>query len=210
MPVTHVVRPGDCLSLIAFEHGHIVETVWNAPENEELRKLRGTPYVLAEGDSVFVPDLRRKSMECATGARHVFRRREVPEIFRLELRSWGAARAGLAYAVTFRAPSGETSYSGTTDDQGGLQHFIPPNATGGTLTIGEDERYELQLAHLAPLSTDRGVRQRLFNLGYLAAQDGDDDALRAAVAAFQEEGGLKGRGTLTDETREALQKAHGS
>ena len=81
----HVVRDGECLASIAYEHGFFWETLWNLPENAKLKELRKEPTVLLAGDVVHIPDLRVQPHDRATGASHRFRRKGVPGHLRLRM-----------------------------------------------------------------------------------------------------------------------------
>jgi hypothetical protein len=72
MGTQYVVKAGDCLSSIAFAHGLFWDTVWNHPDNGELKKLRKDPNVLLAGDVVFIPDRQPKEVAVATGKQHNF------------------------------------------------------------------------------------------------------------------------------------------
>lgn len=204
------VQRGECLSLIAFESGFLVETIWNRDENASLRTKRTSPYVLHEGDVIEIPDKRLKRVSAATGQRHRFRRRGVPELIRLELREYGEPRVDLEYALEVETSSGPLRYSGKTDADGKLQHGIPPDALRARLTIGDTETYELLLGDLDPISFERGVRQRLCNLGCLSSVDADEEAYRAALFAFQCREGLEPSGVTDEETCARLELSHQS
>ena len=78
MARVHVIAEGECLSSVAFENGYFPGTIWERPENDALRELRGDPNVLSPGDKLFVPDKEPKTTTCATGKVHRFTRRGVP------------------------------------------------------------------------------------------------------------------------------------
>jgi N-acetylmuramoyl-L-alanine amidase len=80
-----VVQQGDCAFSIAEEHGHCWETVWNHPDNAELRELRGDPAQLQAGDRIVVPVLTPRQESAPTGHRHRYRRNSEPAILRLQL-----------------------------------------------------------------------------------------------------------------------------
>lgn len=85
MPTEKVVEQGDCISSIADEHGFFWETLWNHPENSELKQQRKEPTILQEGDVVHVPDLTPKTEDCATEKSHKFKRKGVPAKLKLRM-----------------------------------------------------------------------------------------------------------------------------
>jgi N-acetylmuramoyl-L-alanine amidase len=81
----HTVTQGECISSIAERYGLFWETVWNHPNNAELRQQRENPNVLRPGDVVFVPERREKLESGATDTRHRFLKKGVPAKLRLRL-----------------------------------------------------------------------------------------------------------------------------
>jgi hypothetical protein len=203
MPTEHKVRRGECLARIAFDRGFAIDTIWNHADNAALRAERKTPYVLAEGDVVVIPDKREGGASCATGRRHVFRRKGVPEVLRVQLKRFGEPRANVAYTLEIDG----RSMAGTTDAEGRIEHYLMPDARAGRILI-EDDVIVLQLSHLPPITADAGVRARLYNLGLLAA-DADDDAFAEAVRAFQRAQHLPRTGAVDEATRVALEREYG-
>lgn len=168
------VQAGDCISSIAFAHGLFTGTVWDHPRNAGLRARRKSPHVLEAGDVVFVPGLRSHQVAAATGRRHRFRRRGVPERLRVQLKNADdTPRAGVAYTLRI-AP--DVTKTGASDSGGWITTFIPPDATSGVLELPAGEHYALALGHLRPADTLHGLRQRLTNLGYACGGESDDDA----------------------------------
>lgn len=56
MSTNHVVKSGETLSQIARRHGfQRWRLLWDAPENADLRSLRGAPEALRPGDAVVIP-----------------------------------------------------------------------------------------------------------------------------------------------------------
>ncbi|MET0395876.1 MAG: hypothetical protein ABW277_03555 [Longimicrobiaceae bacterium] len=209
MPITHVVAEGDCIASIAFGNGFHPDTVWRDPANAGLRALRGNPNVLLAGDEVVVPDLREKRVPAATGRRHRFRRRGVPEKLRMQVMDSDQPRAGVAYVLEIDGARRE----GRADAEGRIEEWIPPGARAGKLVIGSGEdadEIDLQLGGLDPVTTEAGVRARLENLGFLHAASGEEASLDAAVRLFRQHHGLPPGDALDAAARSALLEAHGS
>jgi hypothetical protein len=178
------VRRGDCIASIALHFGFAPGTLWDHPANAALRRERVDPYVLFEGDEVFLPDKRVAEFSRPTGAVHTFRRQGVPQRFTVRLVDGERPRAGLSYVLDVAG----RHYTGVTDDDGAVSHWIPPDARAGTLAVGDDgtEVYALEFGRLDPATTRSGFLARLCNLGRLdPARLGDDAACDAAIAAFK-------------------------
>lgn len=85
MPQEYKARQGDCISSIAADKGFFWETLWNHPDNAELKKKRGDPNVLMPGDVIQVPEKELRSEKSATDQKHVFKRKSVPAKLRMRL-----------------------------------------------------------------------------------------------------------------------------
>lgn len=202
------MKAGECIDSIAFKYGHFPATVWDDPQNQALKELREDPNILLEGDRVHIPDLRRKSETRATDQRHTFRRRGVPARFRIQLLDEGEPRAELDYVLVI---DDKITHTGTTDAEGVLDVTLPPTAVRGLLTLGqgeEEEEIELSFGRLDPVSEEAGVRQRLFNLGFLATPTASSEDLAAALRRFQAHHELEASGEIDDATRAKLAEVH--
>jgi hypothetical protein len=209
----HIVEQGECISSISKTEGFFYDTLWNAPENAQLKQLRQNPNILSEGDKVFIPDLRVKNIPKPDGARYTFLRKGVPGRLRLQLLDGShKPRAGLAYTLQIDTKE----QKGTTDDQGYVDQPIPPDAETGVLLVttksGKTERHDLRLGHVNPHGDDSGTQQRLRNLGYsVPKEDGTmDDHTLAALKEFQADYNLPVTGQTDDATLTKLQQLHGS
>jgi Putative peptidoglycan binding domain len=210
MPTVHIVKPGDCISSIAYENGYGPATLWDADDNADLREKRGDPNVLLPGDKVVLPDKETRTTTHATGKRYTFVRRGVPEKLKLEFLLDDKPRAGEPYVLEINGVV--VSSDKKTDGEGRIEHAIPPNARSGRVLFRDGkEVYDLRLGHLDPIEEVRGVKGRLKNLGFYhgAIDDTVDEATEIALAEFQESRGLEAHGDLDDETRSELKKAYG-
>lgn len=131
----HKVQQGESVESIAHTAGHFWETVWEHPENAELRKLRKSPHVLLPGDKVFVPELRQKKVACATGRQHPFRRKGVPSRLRVRFLVDDEPRAGQSYELFV---DGTRQKEGATDGDGWLDEVISPMANVAEVHFAAD------------------------------------------------------------------------
>ncbi len=205
MPM-HTVNRGDSIPSLAHDNGHFWETLWNHPQNAELKALRKTPNILNPGDEVFIPELRLKNVSKGTDTTHKFERKGVPAKIRMQLMMLGEPRKNEPYTLILD----DKTIEGTTDGDGFLEAFIRPNCPGGKLILtNTGEEIPISLGHLNPIDTISGVRQRLSNLGFYCG-DGDevDDATKVALSQFQGAHGLPKTGEIDDATRSKLQSLH--
>lgn len=208
MARTHKIVDGDSTSSLAYAEGLNAESVWNHPENAALKEQRAHMDILSPGDDLYLPDLVEKTETRATDLVHRFKRIGVPAKTRLQILVGDDPRANEAYV--FRVGK-RIRREGTTDGEGVLEEFVPPNATRATVFFPADgSEYAVSFGTLDPIETVRGVQKRLNNLGYdSGAADGEiGEKTRAALAAFQRDLGLETTGALTDETRDALAAVH--
>jgi N-acetylmuramoyl-L-alanine amidase len=213
----HTVAQGECLSSIAHRYGYAWQTLYNAPENAELRRQRPNPNVLLPGDRVVIPERVPVGGRVPTGAVHDFRVHRPRERLRIVLYDdGGEVLANCPYLLTVEG----VEVRGRTDAHGLLDARIPARAHHGALRIwardadeGDTERglvIDLALGALDPLDHVTGLQARLNNLGYRAgAEDGiAGPRTRRALARFQAEHRLPATGELDAATRAALGRVH--
>ncbi|MGZ5434187.1 MAG: LysM peptidoglycan-binding domain-containing protein [Thermoanaerobaculia bacterium] len=199
-----VVQPGDSIASIAARSGHLADTIWNDPANAALKEARQDPELLLPGDRLTVIPLRSKSVACATGGLHVFRRVTAQSSVTIVLEDEaGQPFAGKRYEVDVD----NDVRSGTTDDAGRIVFAVSRAMTTATLKVwleepGYDDPLErdVALSHLYPLRHPLGVQQRLANLGfYEGALDGaTGPELLEAALAFAAAAGLQGTTDIDD------------
>ncbi|MGA8152334.1 MAG: peptidoglycan-binding protein [Terriglobales bacterium] len=203
MPTQHTVAQGECLSSIAAQAGIPWKTIWNHPDNAELRQKRKDPNVLYPDDIITIPDNVLRQVSCATDASHKFVKSADLTHIKLRLLLDDQPRAGVKYELQVAGQS----IKGTTDGGGYLQADIPPDAQSGVLLVGDgnaQDVFEIDFGTLDPIDTDSGVRGRLDALGY----DVDDD-FQAAVKAFQTKEKLDPTGNVDNALRAKLKEIFG-
>lgn len=206
----YVVRQGEGMESIAFDHGFFWETLWNDPRNSRLKREREDPNTLLPRDEVYLREKQEKDVPCASERRHRFRRKGVPEKLIIHFKRKGKPRAFEPYLLDIDGALSE----GETDENGTVRMFIPPNAKKGTLSFRHSrDQYELDLGHLDPITEISGVQGRLGNLGlYFGPVDGKmSEQLKQAIRDFQSARDPKKEptGTLDEETRKQIQQAYG-
>lgn len=211
----HEVKLGDTLVSIAHEHGwRDWETIWNHPDNASLREQRADPQVLVPGDIVKVPEKTPKRLEVEAGRRHRFVAKVLTARFEALVRDGsGKPLKNRRFKLEIE---GETSHSGYTDEEARIELAVSPDAKRGVLKVwtgAPDERvltWNLQLGHLEPPDTDKGLQARLANLGFYDGPiDGQvDDEVKAAIRNFQVVHGLEVTGEPDERTRQKLSDLH--
>ena len=198
----HKVVQGECLSSLAEQHGFLVDTLWNHPDNTELRLKRKDANVLYPGDVVAIPEKQLKEESGSTEHLHRFRKKGTPAKLRIRLMDGNQPRANVPYQLEVDG----TWMDGTTDGAGFLEHPIAPTAQKGKLLVGDGptkDVFEWKFGTLDPIDTDQGVRGRLVDLGF-----GTDD-MAEAIKAFQERSGLPVTGEPDAATRDMLKEQFG-
>lgn len=231
------VRQGDTTAGIAFRNGLIWETIWEHPNNAQLRASRDNKNILKPGDVLFIPERSQGEESCSTDQRHRFRRKGVPERFRLRFvedpqqimegggdTEEGAGDSG-AQEQEKDVPRADVSYlfeidgqitNGTTDQDGWIEYSIPPDVQSGRIILNpstpQEEEYRLQVGHLNPISELSGVKHRLQNLGLFEGEIDDQPTpeLETALRTFQERHNLTVSGEPDQPTRDKLVEVHGS
>jgi hypothetical protein len=204
----YVVRKGECINSIAFDHGHFKDTLWNDSANADLKQTRKNPNILLEGDRLTIPPIRQKEDAGSTEKRHRFRRKGVPCKLRLCLFREDRPRANESYRLEI---DGAILFSGKTDANGRIEHPLLPNARLGRLILGDgSEEYSIQLGHLDPVEELSGVQARLNNLGfYCGSVDGVyGSRTKNAIAQFQHAHGLDVDGLPGQETQAKLKEVY--
>ncbi|MGE0438842.1 MAG: peptidoglycan-binding protein [Gemmatimonadales bacterium] len=208
-PTDHTARLGDHLSRVAATFGfRSYAPLWNHPDNRVLRTRRANPNILAEGDSIHVPELIDQEVDRPTEQRHRFRAELHPLEVRISLRQWtGTPRTDEVTEVLLDGRPGPFTVVGPgviAIPVGVLTDRVVVTTAAGEL-VG-------RVGFLQPVDTPAGQRERLTNLGYQAGDSADPRQLdfRSAVEEFQCDHGLVVDGVVGPVTRGKLVAVHGS
>jgi hypothetical protein len=203
MPTRYPVKQGDCLSSVAYAHGFFPDTIWNHPDNADLKQLRKDPNVLMPGDLLVIPDKDLKALSKPTEQKHKFRKKGVPAKFKVRLLKNGQPRKNEKYRLIIDG----LAEDGRTDGDGFVAKPLPPDAQEGRLIVGEADRKEtfvFRFGCVNPIDTDEGVAGRLHDLGYAVGEDN-----RGALRKFQADNGLPINGEADAATRNKLKESFG-
>jgi hypothetical protein len=200
-----VISQGQSVPSVAKDNGYFWQTLWNHPENAELKAKRKDPNVLFEGDELFLPEKELRWEARATEAKHRFKRKGDPVKFKIQLRLFGKPRANEDYVLQLDTGV----FRGKTDGDGKIEVTIPGNSRGGSLLLqGGKEQLPIRLGHLNPVEEVSGVQQRLANLGFPPGnEDGEmSDRTRDALRSFQQKNKLQVTGEADDATKAKLKE----
>lgn len=230
----HIVRQGEHLTSIAERYRLAPDTIWNDSGNDELRRTRDNPHMLAPGDRLTIPTPpppRPLQVQAESTNRY---RARVPRVtLDVDLQSG----SGPIEDQPFEVHGAGAVITGNTTS-GRVRCEVPNTAREVRLVLPRAElEYRLVVGGLDPIEEETGVFQRLAHLGFSSlplhdeegpgtAQGGRDavtapedapippdiarDPRRRAIAAFQHYRGLTVTGAMDDATRSALRDAYGS
>ena len=207
----YTVEQGESIQSIAVATGHLLETIWDAPDNKDLKSSRKDPNILMPGDRVFVPSIETRTFDVPTGQPKAFKVKRTSARLRVQLIEYGDPLANLP----FRLEVDGRAQTGTSDGAGWVEARVPPRAREATLTVGEGDQariWRFALRALDPVTEISGAQARLNNLGYGPVPiDGEMGAeTQAALCHFQEEHGLDVSGEVDTATGDKLKELHGS
>ncbi len=204
----HTVKQGEDLKKILGRHYGFMPNsrVVDHPDNRELFDSRDA-VILNEGDRIFIPEMEVGEQSVSSESTHRFVFKGMRKL-QLELKEDDESpMANKDYRIFVDG----TWLEGQTDSDGKLVKMVPYYAEKATLVIDGSE-IEVDIAHLDPIETVKGVQARLSNLGYICGEvDGEaGEKTRAALVKFQEDNDLEATGELTDETRAKLKEIYGT
>ena len=210
MAENYQVKQGDCIASVAFEKGFFPDTIWNHPENKDLKNSRKDMNVLLPGDVVYIPDKRVKEISEPTNQVYKYKLKGVPANLILVLHYGGDPIIEESYTLDIDGKKSE----GKTDKEGKVRIPIYPNAKKGKLVVGEGERqieYALDLGVLDPLDNVLGFKQRLLNLGYKVGKLDEKVTVefKEAIKCFEADNHLDQTGEMSGTNEQKLKEVFG-
>ena len=206
--IPHVIRQGEHLVKLAFVHGFNADEVWNDPKNKALRELRKDPMVLAPGDVLHIPAPAKQGLPMSAGTTN----RYTAKVPRVDVHivlhdDAGAPLANEPYVIEGLGGDQEK----TTAADGAASFAAPVHVREVMLYLPRRHmRMAVRVGDLDPMDESTGVAARLTNLGYLeAGEEPSAEAVAAAIKELQRAKGLPQTGALDDDTKKALEEAHG-
>lgn len=213
-PGYHLVEQGEYLSKIARGYGVPKwQSIWDHPQNKELRELRENPEILHPGDEVFIPMPETKVESGATEQRHrfVLHSAHIELALIIQDENTKARRKESFIMIVDGETFSNLEIRGTLDNEGMLRCDLPSDTERCLLRVGKLV-YHLQVGHLDPVDTLTGQQQRLKNLGYhhgLEHSDEQEVSHADAIKLFQADHHLQVDGICGPATQTKLLKIHG-
>lgn len=208
MVTEHIVKQGEYLSRIAAQYGFAdYRTIWDHPENAELKQKRQNPNVLYPDDRIYIPDKQVRQESRPTEQRHRFKVRLQKVLLRMVVKN--IDDQPIANTECELQVEGNV-FQLTTDSNGLIEQPIPKTAESGKLTL-LDVEVPVQIGHLDPVEEVSGQQARLNNLGYNAGEVGgtNEEQLRSAIEEFQCDHELTVDGICGSDTQAKLKEVHG-
>jgi N-acetylmuramoyl-L-alanine amidase len=207
----HRVKKGEWMGSIAAKYGfRSWESIWQAPENAELRQQRNDPNLLFQGDQVWIPERRPKQEPAATDARHVYVMSSDNARLRIriiDVDPYIQAFGPISYVL--EAEDGNQISGQITAEGQEIEIPIAISVERGTLHIGDLQT--ILIGGLDPIETASGMQARLQNLGF---EPGPVDNIAGprtagAVREFQQRYKLTVDGIIGPETQSKMKEVYG-
>jgi hypothetical protein len=205
-------EPGDDLLRLSQKTGVSQQQIQQCQENKDVFVCR-TPEVLHQEDEIFIPDPTPKKIRVRTGETTYLVYAPPTRMLRLELKDERGNPRQADYELT------DFEYDGTEKQklpgplygfayQGILEEELPAAVKSVKLVLDDDasKAFTLLLGRLDPVTTTRGLKARLLNLGlYVGKLDDEYDAgVGRAVRLFQLMHGLAATGGADPAMRRKL------
>lgn len=202
MAENYQVKQGDCIYSIAYDRGFFGDTIWDHPNNKDLKDKRTNPNVLLPGDNVYIPDKRLREYSETTNQVYKYKCKNTPKELRIQLKFLETPLKDVEYTLDIDGKE----QKGKTDGEGWLKQKIVPNAKTAKLKLADGIEFDLRLGHLDPSGELAGVQERLQTLGlYEGPISGKhDDETKASLKVFQLTHDLEATGEADENTKRSL------
>jgi hypothetical protein len=211
----HTIKQGEHVTRLACDYGFAdYQSVWDDPQNSDLKALRQNPNVLFPGDLLYIPDRMVNEETRPTDQKHQFQMKQPKLRLRLNLEaSYDSPLAGLECQLAIENDLSTATTGGARQ----VDEPIPPRSERVKLVVPDDKipvanpLVFLQVGHLDPVTELSGQLARLKNLGYYTGSVGGGNAqeVRSALEEFQCDEGLELDGICGTETQGRLVLVHG-
>lgn len=205
----HTVIQGESILTLAHLYGVSWQSIWDHPDNTNLKNKRHEPAVLLPGDLVMIPDKKEMLRSANTHKINKFQYSPKPAPVYISLVLTDADDQILTnteYIIKYN----DTQKEGKTDSNGILNERIPADINEVILEVNNTEII-LKTGQMDPLDTVAGLQKRLENLGYSPGDiDGDQgEYTKSALSSFQSDNGLEISGEYDDATKGKLKTIYG-
>ena len=204
--MNHKVVQGECLISIAQKFGLANwQTIYNAPENKEMKELRKNPNMICPDDIWFIPELKGTKQEADLNKKTTFILKKPKGYFSIYLVDRKSnPLADIPYDLFFyKSESVKTveplleRIGEKSDSDGYVEHKLPKGAKFAVLEYAPypsrpsfKMKMGLKVGDLDDISTEIGMRSRLNHFGYYSGDGRMDDDSKAVfqtqLAAFKE------------------------
>jgi len=220
MAGNQTVKPGDHISSLAEQAGFTkFETIWDHPENADLKSLRKNPNILNPGDSVFIPDKEEKVLPRPTDARHKFKKPAEPLKVRIVLnRMYNDPYANTPCTLFLGLDKTDLTSDGNAQIEKAIKRTtvdgdvkVKDTIKAGDTPVPIERDVAFKIGFLDPVTEILGQVARLTNLGYYRGPDSplDQDEFQSAVEEFQCDNKLVVDGKCGPATQAKLVSVHG-
>ena len=202
MAESYQVKQGDCIFSIAFARGFFADTIWNHPNNKDLKEKRKDPNVLMPGDTVFIPDKRLREYSEATNQVYEYKCKNTPKQLQIQFIEYDKPVKEMEYTLKIDGVESK----GKTDGEGWVKQSIKPDAKSAKLVFADGSECELKLGNLDPAEEVAGTQGRLNRLGFYEGPiDGKlTDEMKEIIKLFQQSNDLKATGEVDAQTKDKL------
>lgn len=215
MSQVHIVIQGECLSSIAKKYGFKNwKTIYEHPENKNLKEKRSTPNILFPGDRIIIPDKSLKQVDLETNGKYKIKIKTQKIQFRIYLKDRKAQPiANKKYELMID----NRTFYGTTGSKGLIEREISEDADIGYLIVeinelpyGEKYSWKIKIGNLDPAEENSGIQARLNNLGfYCGTVDGIiGQKTKDALKAFQQSYNIEPTGEIDNTTKKKIEEIH--